>query len=143
MAVSKYGSYRTMTAYESATAWAAKRKAARQKFEAAQSEISNKLLSVGDAQSQGLAEIVAKIALKRITEEGKVQAEKNAALAKFATEVDTDSADKKESVFSGDSSATLDGGTQINLDTNELVLSDGTTIDIKTGLKKVKVNVTV
>ena len=37
--VSKFGSYRTMTAYESATAWAAKRKAAREKFEAQQTEI--------------------------------------------------------------------------------------------------------
>lgn len=143
MAVSKYGSYRTMTAYESATAWAAKRKAARQKFEAAQSEISNKLLSVGDAQSQGLAEIVAKIALKRITEEGKVQAEKNAALAKLSTEVDTSKADIQDSVFSSSGSATLDGGTKIDLDSDTLTLSNGTVIDIKTGLKKVKVNVTV
>jgi hypothetical protein len=139
--VSKYGSYRTMTAYESATAWSAKRKAARQKFEAAQSEISNKLLSVGDSQSQGMAEIIARIALERVTTEGKARAEKNAALAKFSTEVDTNAANKKESVFSGDAKATLDGGTQINLDTNELVLSDGTTIDIKTGLKKVNITV--
>jgi hypothetical protein len=117
MAVSKYGSYRTMTAYESATAWAAKRKAARQKFEAEQSAVSSILLNVGDTQSQGLAEIVAQIALKRITEEGKVKAEKNAKLAEFDTEVDTGKADIT------------------------LTLSDGTVIDIKTGVKKVNITV--
>jgi hypothetical protein len=141
MAVSKYGAYRTMTAYESATAWAAKRKAARQKFEAAQSEISNKLLSVGDAQSQGLAEIVAQIALKRITEEGSAKAKKNAELAKFSTEVDTGKADISDSVFSDSTSATLDGGTKIDLGANTLTLSDGTVIDIKTGVKKVNITV--
>jgi hypothetical protein len=141
MAVSKYGSYRTMTAYESATAWAAKRKAARQKFEAEQSAVSSILLNVGDAQSQGLAEIVAQIALKRITEEGKVKAEKNAKLAEFDTEVDTGMADKNDSVFSDSTSATLDGGTKIDLGANTLTLSDGTVIDIKTGVKKVNITV--
>jgi hypothetical protein len=141
MAVSKYGAYRTMTAYESATAWAAKRKAARQKFEAAQSEISNKLLSVGDAQSQGLAEIVAQIALKRITEEGSAKAKKNAELAKFSTEVDTGKADVSDSVFSDSTSATLDGGTKIDLGNDTLTLSDGTVIDIKTGVKKINITV--
>jgi hypothetical protein len=141
MAVSKYGSYRTMTAYESATAWAAKRKAARQKFEAEQSAVSSILLNVGDTQSQGLAEIVAQIALKRITEEGKVKAEKNAKLAEFDTEVDTGKADNNDSVFSDSTSATLEGGTKIDLGNNTLTLSDGTVIDIKTGVKKVNITV--
>lgn len=139
--VSRFSSYRTMTAYEAVTAWKSKRKAMRQKFEAEQSAASEKLLNVADAQSQGLAEIVAKIALKRITEEGKVQAEKNAALAKFSTEVDTNKADIQDSVFSSSGSATLDGGTKIDLDSGTLTLSNGTVIDIKTGAKKVNITV--
>jgi hypothetical protein len=141
MAVSKYGSYRTMTAYESATAWSAKRKAARQKFEAEQSAVSSILLNVGDAQSQGLAEIVAQVALKRITEEGSAKAKKNAELAKFSTEVDTDRADIPDSVFSGSGKTTFDGGTTVDLNSNTITLSDGTVIDIKTGLKKVNITV--
>lgn len=137
--VTKFGSYRTMTAYESLAAWKAKSKAAREKFEAAQSEISNKLLSVGDTQSQGMAEIVAQIALKRITEEGSAKAKKNAELAKFSTEVDTDRANIPDSVFSGSGKTTFDGGTTVDLDSNTITLSNGTTIDIKTGLKKVNV----
>lgn len=139
--VSRYGSYRTMTAYEATKAWAAKRKEAREKFEAQQTEITNRLLSVGSAQTEGMAEIVARIALDRITTEGKARAEKNAALAKFSTAVDTGKADVKDSVFSDSNSATLDGGTKIDLSSDTLTLSDGTVIDIKTGVKKVDVTV--
>ena len=39
--VSRYSSYRTMTAYEAVTAWTAKRKAMRQEFEGRQSAANN------------------------------------------------------------------------------------------------------
>ncbi len=131
-----------MTAYEAATAWAAKRKAARQKFEAAQTEISNKLLSVGDAQSQGLAEIVAQIALKRITEEGKAKAKKTCGAGEDRAPRSTPARPTSRIRFSAIPRAvTLDGGTKIDLDNDTITLSDGTVIDIKTGVKKINITV--
>ena len=141
-ATKKLGWFRTPSAYQSMTAWREKRAQMREKFEAQQTEISNKLLSVGDAQNQGMAEIFAQIALKRVTEEGKAKIAKNEEMAKYDTEVDTGKADINDSIFSDSTSATLDGGTKIDLGNDTLTLSDGTVLDIKTGAKKIKIDVT-
>jgi hypothetical protein len=139
--VSRYSSYRTMTAYEAVTAWKTKRKAMRQKFEAEQSAASEKLLNASASKIDGMGSIIGQIALDRVIAEGKAKAEKNAALAKFATDVDANKADIQDSIFSGAASGTLDSGTKIDLNSGEITLSNGTVIDAKTGVKKVNITV--
>ena len=84
--VSDYSSYRTMTAYEAVTAWKAKRKAMRQEFEEKQTAASNALMNASASKIDGMGTIAGQIALDRVIAEGKAKAEKQAALAKFATD---------------------------------------------------------
>lgn len=137
--VSRYSSYRTMTAYEGITAWQAKRKVMRQDFEEKQSAANTAFLNAWSGQIDGLNTIIAQIALDRITEEGKAKTAKQAEDAKNVTEIDTSKADIKDSMFSGSASGQLDSGTKIDLDAGTITLSDGTVIDSQTGLKKINI----
>jgi hypothetical protein len=139
--VSRYSSYRTMTAYEATKAWKEKRKVMRQEFEARQLEANNAFTNAWTAKIDGLGTIAGQIALDRVIAEGKAKAEKDAALAKFATDVESNKADIKDSIFTDSSSGTLDSGTKIDLDAGTITLSDGTIIDAKTGAKKVNITV--
>jgi hypothetical protein len=137
--VSRYSSYRAMTAYEGITAWQAKRKVMRQDFEEKQSAANTAFLNAWSGQIDGLNTIIAQIALDRITEEGKAKTAKQAEDAKNVTEIDTSKADIKDSMFSGSASGQLDSGTKIDLDAGTITLSDGTVIDSQTGLKKINI----
>ncbi len=139
--VSRYSSYRTMTAFEAVSAWKARRKVMRQEFEARQLEANNAFTNAWTAKIDGQGTIAGQIALDRVIAEGKAKSEKDAALAKFATEVDANKADIQDSIFSGSSSGTLDSGTKIDLDAGTITLSDGTVIDAKTGAKKINITV--
>jgi hypothetical protein len=85
-------------------------------------------------QIQGYANIAAQRALDRIN------AETEAKKAEQSPGIDDIVIDApKSSVFNLDSSTTLSGGLQIDLDNNTLTLPDGTVIDLTTGLEKVDV----
>ncbi len=136
--VSRYSSYRAMTAYEGVTAWQAKRKVMRQEFELRQQAANDAFSNAWTSQSEGLNTIIAQIAFDRITAEGKEKAAKQAEDAKNVTEIDTSKADIKDSMFSG-GSGQLDSGTKIDLNAGTITLSDGTVIDSLTGLKKINI----
>ena len=137
--VSRYSSYRTMSAYEATTAWTAKRKAMRQEFEGRQTAANNAFINAASSKIDGMGTLIGQKALDRVIAEGKVKAEKNAALAKLATEIDSNKADIKDSMFSDSTSGQLDSGTKIDLDAGTITLSNGTVIDAKTGAKKINI----
>jgi NADH dehydrogenase/NADH:ubiquinone oxidoreductase subunit G len=137
--VNRYSSYRTMSAYEATTAWASKRKAMRQEFEGRQSAANNAFINAASSKIDGMGTLIGQKALDRVIAEGKVKAEKNAALAKLATEIDSNKADIKDSMFSDSTSGQLDSGTKIDLNAGTITLSDGTVIDSKTGAKKINI----
>lgn len=129
---------RTMTAWESTTAWRAKRKAFQKKYEANLQNAVAALQTAWNDAGYDVGEIAAKRAIKRISDEAKAKQEKLAAqTSKDSIEIYQPTYSK----LSESGSETLDGGTSINLSSNTLTLSDGTQIDLKTGLKKVDVTV--
>jgi hypothetical protein len=129
---------RTMGAYESMQAWRQKRAAVQAKYEANLSNALSALETAAGDQSYGIGELAAKQALKRMSDEAKAKQEKLAA----ATARDNNQINApKQSVFSSDSAATLDGGSRVDLASNTLTLSDGTVIDLKTGTKKIDLTV--
>jgi len=133
----KFGWSRTMTARESVTAWTQKRKVMRQEFEEKQSAANNAFTNAWMAKIDGSGSIAGQIALARIIAEGKAKTAANAEAAKLATEIDSNKADIRDSLFSGNSTGQLDSGTKIDLDAGTITLSDGTVIDSKTGAKKI------
>lgn len=137
--VSRYSSYRTMTAHEAVKAWKEKRKVMRQEFEERQTAANNAFTNAWTAKIDGLGTIAGQIALDRVIAEGKEKTAKAAELAKFDTEIDSHKADIQDSIFSGSTSGTLDSGTKIDLNSGTITLSDGTVIDAKTGAKKVDI----
>ncbi len=137
--VSRYSSYRTMTAHEAVKAWKEKRKVMRQEFEERQTAANNAFTNAWTAKIDGLGTIAGQIALDRVIAEGKAKTAKAAELAKFDTEIDSHKADIQDSIFSGSTSGTLDSGTKIDLNSGTITLSDGTVIDAKTGAKKIDI----
>jgi hypothetical protein len=139
--VSRYSSFRTMTAYESLSAWRQKRKAMTQDFLAKQSAASDAFSSTWSDQITGMNTIIGQIALARVTAEGKAKAAKQADDAANTTTIDTNAANIQDSAFSGDGTGELDSGTMIDLNAGTITLSDGTVIDSQTGIKKVDLSV--
>ena len=137
--VSRYSSYRTMTAREAVTAWTAKRKAMRQEFEGRQTAANNAFINAASAKIDGMGTLIGQKALDRVIAEGKAKTARQAELAKLDTTIDSNKADIKDSMFSGSTSGQLDSGTKIDLDAGTITLSDGTVIDAKTGAKKINI----
>jgi hypothetical protein len=122
---------RTMSAYESMTAWRAKRKAFQEKYEAKMTDAISALQTAQNDAGYNIGEIAAKRAVKRIEDEAKArQAKREAELA------DQNNQPYKPTYSSLTESGTaeLDGGSKINLNSNSLTLSDGKVIDLTTGL---------
>lgn len=136
--VKKMNWTRTASAYQSMTAWREKRKAAQQTFEANAAIVNSALSAAWADQSFAMGELAARQALKRIGEEAKVRQDQ---LAATRSAENNQIPASKNSVFSTTDSTTLDGGSRIDLAGNTLTLSDGTVIDLKTGIKKVNVTV--
>jgi hypothetical protein len=150
---------RTMSAYESMTAWRNKRKAFQEKYEANLQNGVAALQSAWNDVGYNVGEIAAKRALKRIQDEAKAKQEKQQAeLADQAnqpykpalsrlSETGTAELDGGSKVDLNSSKLTLSNGTVIDLTTgmqqsgDTLTLSDGTVIDLKTGMKKINVTV--
>ncbi len=132
---SAYGSYRTMTAWQSTTAWRARFKSMREDFESRVSDAGTSLGTAWSDQISGAGDLAAKKALARIQAATKA---KLAAQQKSTPIVDA----PKSSAFSYNSQLTLGSGSNLNLDAGTLTLSDGTTIDLKTGLKTKAVDIT-
>jgi hypothetical protein len=129
---------RTMTAWESISGWRAKRKAFQAKYEANMENYTSQLQTAWNDVGYNIGEIAAKRAVKRMSDEAKAKQEQ------LASQVSKDSIDIYQPTYSKLSeggSETFDGGTSVNLSSNTLTLSDGTTIDLKTGLKKIDVTV--
>lgn len=150
---------RTMTAYESMKAWREKRKAFQEKYEARMSDAISALQTAQNDVGYNIGEIAAKRAVKRIEDEAKAkQAKREAELAdqnnqpykpiySSLTESGTAELDGGSKINLNSNSLTLSNGTVIDLTTgmtqsgDTLTLSDGTVIDLKTGMKKIDVTV--
>jgi hypothetical protein len=136
----RYTAYRQMSSWEATKAWSAKRKQLRQDFEQRQAAAGDAFNTAWTSQSSGAANIAVQMSIARMKEELVAKAEK----AKNTTTYDTGGnliPSTKNSTFSVTGSTRLDGGTQIDMNSNTMTLSNGTQIDIKTGLKKVSVTV--
>lgn len=128
---------RAMSAHESMTAWREKRKAFQEKYEVNMQNVVASLQTAWTDVGYNIGEIAANKALTRIQQEAKAKQEKAAAAA--AAEANRVEAPKL-SAFSYNDTVTVSGGAQINLSANTITHSDGTVVDLKTGIK---VNVTV
>ncbi|NWG26468.1 MAG: hypothetical protein HXY30_18970 [Pseudorhodoplanes sp.] len=129
---SKY--FRVLSARENLEAWRAKRKVMREDFEARQAEANAALSSAIINRIDAGGTRAANLALARIQAETKAKQE---AAARKAAQEDNDPTrvDLKDSQFSTNSVGTLDSGTSINLNSGQITLSNGVTIDIKTGAR--------
>jgi hypothetical protein len=129
---------RTMTAWESISGWRAKRKAYQAKYEASMENYTSQLQTAWNDVGYNVGEIAAKRALKRMSDEAKAKQEKlTAQFSKDSIEIYQPTYSK----LSDGGSETFEGGTSVNLSSNTLTLSDGTQVDLTTGLKKVDVKV--
>lgn len=135
--VKKMNWVRTPSAHQSMTAWREKRKAFQEKYEANLQNVVASLQTAWTDAGYNIGEVAANKALARIQAEAKAKQEKAAAAA--AAEANRVEA-PKQSAFSYNDTVTVSGGAQINLSANTITHSDGTVIDLKTGIK---VNVTV
>jgi hypothetical protein len=157
--IKKMGWARTMSAYESMTAWRQKRKAFQAKYEANMTQAVSALQTAWNDAGFDIGEIAAKRAVKRIQDEAKAKQEKAAAEAakqsiqpykpaySRLTETGSAELDGGSKINLNSNTLTLSNGTVINLTTgmtqsgDTLTLSDGTVIDMKTGLKKINITV--
>ncbi len=127
----------TPSAYASMTAAREKRKAFQEKYEANMQNVVASLHTAWTDVGYNIGEIAANQALARIREEAKAKQEK--ALAALAAEQNQINPPKQSS-FSYNDSVTMSGGAIVNLSANTITHTNGTVVDLKTGLK---VNVTV
>jgi hypothetical protein len=135
--VKKMNWVRNPSAYQSMVSWREKRKAFQEKYEAHMADAVSALQTAWNDVGYNIGEIAANRAVKRIQEEAKARQEK--LQAQLAAE-NTRPYQPTYSTITETGTAELSGGAKINLDSNTLTMSDGTVIDLTTGLK---VNVTV
>lgn len=129
---------RTMTAWESISGWRAKRKAFQAKYEANMENYTSQLQTAWNDVGYNVGEIAAKRAIKRMSDEA---AAKQETLSRQLADDNNQPYQPTYSKLSDGGSETFDGGTSINMGSNTLTLSNGTTIDLTTGLKKIDVTV--
>jgi hypothetical protein len=122
---------RTPSAYESMVSWREKRKAFQEKYEAQMSESVSALETAWNDVGYNLGEIAANRAMARIQEETKAKQAKAAAAAAAEENLINP---PKQSSFSYNDTVTVAGGAIINLSANTITHTDGTVIDLKTGL---------
>ncbi len=134
--VKKMNWVQTPSAYESMSAWREKRKAFQEQYEVNQQNVVASLQTAWNDVGYNLGEIAANKALARIQEEAKAkQAKAAAAAAAEQNQINP----PKQSSFSYNDSVTISGGAKIDLTANTITHTDGTVVDLKTGIK---VNVT-
>lgn len=127
----------TPSAYESMQTWRAKRQAAQEEYQATSNATMSALASAQNDQGYAIGEIAANRALKRMQDEAKAkQAKALAAVASRQNQINP----PKQSSFAYNDSVTVGGGAKIDFGSNTITHTDGTVVDLKTGLK---VNVTV
>jgi hypothetical protein len=130
--IKKMNWVRTQSAYENMTAWREKRKAFQEKYEVNLESAVASLETAWNDIGYNLGEIAANKALTRIQEETKAKQEKAAAAAAAGENLINP---PKHSSFSYNDSVTVSGGAVINLSANTITHTDGTVVDLKTGLK--------
>jgi len=134
--VRKMNWVQTPSAYESMSAWREKRKAFQEQFEVNMQNVVASLETAWTDAGYNLGEVAANKALARIQEETKAkQAKAAAAAAAEQNQINP----PKQSSFSYNDSVTIGGGAKIDLTANTITHTDGTVVDLKTGIK---VNVT-
>ena len=124
---------RTLSAYESMTAWRNKRKAFQAKYEANLQNGVAALQTAWNDAGYNVGEIAANRALKRISDEAKAKQE---AMAKQLADQNNQPYQPAYSRITETGSAELDGGSKIDLNSNKLTLSNGTVIDLTTGMRQ-------
>ena len=135
--VKKMNWVRNPSAYESMVSWREKRKAFQEKYEAHMADAVSALQTAWTDVGYNIGEIAANRAMKRIQEEAKAKQEK---LQTQLADENTRPYQPTYSTITESGAVELAGGAKINLSSNTLTMSDGTVIDLTTGLK---VNVTV
>jgi ribosomal protein L18 len=125
-------------AYKSMQAWRAKRQEATARFETNMSNTLSVLQSAAYDTAYAVGELAAKRAMQRMGEEFRLKQE-NA--AKVASAENNLISQPKNSVFSYGEPLTLSGGARVDLGNNTITHSDGTVVDLKTGIAKVDVTV--
>jgi hypothetical protein len=131
--IKKMGWARTMSAYESMTAWRAKRKAFQEKYEAKMQDAISALETAWTDVGYNVGEIAAKRAVKRIEDEAKAKQEK---LQADLANANNQPYQPAYSRLAETGSAELDGGSKIDLNSNKLTLSNGTVLDLTTGMRQ-------
>ncbi|MGD9925297.1 MAG: hypothetical protein AB7V13_28185, partial [Pseudorhodoplanes sp.] len=129
---------RNPSAYESMVSWREKRKTFQEKYEANLANVVSALQTAWVDAGYNIGQIAANRAIKRIQEEAKAKQEK--LQAQLAAE-NTRPYQPTYSKITESGSVELAGGTKVDLNSNTLTMSNGTVIDLTTGLKKVDVTV--
>ncbi len=113
-------------------AWRKEMKAMRKQLQTTTEAITGSFAEANSNQVLGIGNIVAKVAAQRVENEAKVKAATSQRLATSSWTVwDNKPLETKFDV----------GGSSIDLASNTLTLSDGTVIDLTTGLKKINLTV--
>lgn len=133
--VKKMNWVRNPSAYQSMVSWREKHKAFQEKFEANNQNTVAALQTAWVDVGLNIGQIAANRAMARIQQEFKAKQEQRAIEATAQLEINA----PKQSAFSYNDSVTVTGGATINLAANTITHSDGSVVDLKTGLK---VNVT-
>jgi len=133
--VKKMNWVRSPSAYQSMVSWREKRKASQETFDANNQNTVAALQAAWVDVGLNIGQIAANRAMARIQQEFKAKQEQRAVEAAAQLEINA----PKRSSFSYNDSVTMSGGATINLAANTITHSNGTVVDLKTGLK---VNVT-
>src|SRR5947208_1397981 len=146
---SRFNWVQTPSAWQQMQNWYAQRKAANQEFLANMSAVSDAFSGATINQSSGAANLAAQAAIDRLNGEAKARQAKAAAavsaspypsLGPSIKNVNNDQITLSDgTTIKLDSTNRLGGGGQIDLAGSTLTLSNGTRIDLKTGLKKIDI----
>jgi hypothetical protein len=124
---------RTMSAYESMTAWRNKRKAFQEKYEANLQNGVAALQTAWNDVGYNVGEIAAKRALKRMSDDAKAKQDE---IARQVADQNNQPYQPTYSRLTETGSTELDSGSRVDLNSNKLTLSNGTVIDMTTGMQQ-------
>src|SRR5262245_45688486 len=146
---SSFNWVQTPSAWQQLQNWHARRQAANEEFLANVSALSDAFSGAITSQSSGAANLAAQAAIDRLNAETKAKQAKAAAAASASPypslnpsikNVNNDQITLSDgTTIKLNSTNRLGGGSKLDLSANTLTLSNGTQIDLKTGLKKVNI----
>ena len=127
-----------VSAYKSMQAWRAKRQAATETYMANMTNTLSVLEGAANDTAYAIGELAARKAMQRMAETAKAKQEQAAKVTASEKEYIRE---PKRSILSLGEPLTLTGGAKLDLAANTITHSDGTVVDLKTGIAKVDVTV--